>query len=75
VTVAQVQRAAVVDVQKHRPAVQAQFVLVVDAGADWVDEPVVRDGNIITSRTPDDLPVFLKTIVEAVAELAPVEAR
>jgi protease I len=40
-----------------------------NAGADWVDEPVVRDGNIITSRTPDDLPLFLRTIVEAVAEI------
>ena len=48
---------------------------VINAGADWVDEPVVRDGNIITSRTPDDLPVFLRTIIEAVTELAPVETR
>ena len=46
-----------------------------NAGADWVDEPVVRDGNIITSRTPDDLPVFLKSIIEAIGELAPVSAR
>lgn len=46
-----------------------------NAGADWVDEPVVRDGNIITSRTPDDLPMFLRTIIEAVAELAPVAAQ
>ena len=48
---------------------------VTNAGADWVDEPVVRDGNIITSRTPDDLPVFLRTVIEAVAEVAPVEMR
>jgi protease I len=46
---------------------------VSNAGADWVDEPVVRDGNIITSRTPDDLPLFLRAIIEAVVELAPVE--
>lgn len=36
-----------------------------NAGAIWVDEPVVRDGNIITSRKPADLPKFSKTIIEA----------
>jgi protease I len=33
------------------------------AGADWVDRDVVVDGNLITSRTPDDLPVFMKAII------------
>src|SRR5262249_20516273 len=41
---------------------------VTNAGADWVDEPVVRDGNIITSRVPDDLPTFVRTVIDAVAE-------
>jgi protease I len=36
-----------------------------NAGAIWVDEPVVRDGNIITSRKPADLPRFDKAIIEA----------
>jgi protease I len=36
-----------------------------NAGATWVDEPVVRDGNIITSRRPFDLPKFNKAIIEA----------
>jgi protease I len=36
-----------------------------NAGASWVDEPVVRDGNIITSRKPADLPKFNKVIIEA----------
>ena len=36
-----------------------------NAGAVWVDEPVVRDGNIITSRKPADLPKFNKAVVEA----------
>ena len=36
-----------------------------NAGAIWVDEPVVRDGNIITSRRPVDLPKFNKAIAEA----------
>jgi len=38
-----------------------------NAGADWVDEPVVQDGNIITSRKPADLPMFDKAIIDAVA--------
>ena len=37
-----------------------------NAGADWVDEPVVQDGNIITSRKPADLPMFDKAIINAV---------
>ncbi|MBC7109244.1 MAG: DJ-1/PfpI family protein, partial [Methanomassiliicoccales archaeon] len=36
-----------------------------NAGAIWVDEPVVVDGNIITSRVPQDLPVFVKTLITA----------
>jgi protease I len=35
-----------------------------NAGAIWVDEPVIKDGNIITSRKPADLPKFNKTIIE-----------
>lgn len=41
-----------------------------NAGAKWVDEEVVRDGNIITSRKPADLEAFCRTIVDAVAERA-----
>ncbi|WP_433169396.1 type 1 glutamine amidotransferase domain-containing protein [Kribbella sp. CA-247076] len=37
-----------------------------NAGAEWVDETVVTDGNLITSRKPDDLPAFTKTLLEAV---------
>ena len=36
-----------------------------NAGAEWVNAPVVQDGNIITSRKPADLPRFNKTIIEA----------
>lgn len=36
---------------------------LVNAGADWVDEEVVEDGNMITSRKPDDLEAFSKTIL------------
>ena len=35
-----------------------------NAGAIWVDEPVVVDGNIITSRVPQDLPAFVKALIE-----------
>ena len=38
---------------------------LVHAGADWVDETVVVDGNLITSRTPDDLPAFMMAIIDA----------
>lgn len=38
-----------------------------NARADWVDEPVVTDGNIITSRRPDDLPDFCDAIVGALS--------
>lgn len=37
---------------------------VVNAGAEWVDEAVVRDGNWISSRHPGDLPQFDRAIVE-----------
>ena len=36
-----------------------------NAGAEWIDLPVVRDGNIITSRRPADVPRFNKAIIEA----------
>lgn len=39
-----------------------------NAGAEWVDEPVVRDGNLISSRVPSDLPAFHSTLIEALAE-------
>ena len=38
------------------------------AGAHWVDQEVVQDGNLITSRSPDDLPAFMRTILSAVAQ-------
>ena len=40
---------------------------VVNAGATWVDEEVVVDGHIITSRKPEDLPAFTLAFLKAVA--------
>jgi protease I len=36
-----------------------------NAGADWVDESIVIDDNLITSRKPDDLPAFNDAIIAA----------
>ena len=33
---------------------------LINAGAQWVDQEVVVDGNLVTSRIPDDLPAFMK---------------
>ena len=38
---------------------------LVNAGANWIDQEVVVDGKLITSRKPDDLPAFMKAIIEA----------
>ena len=36
-----------------------------NAGGEWVDEALVTDGNLITSRKPDDLPTFCGAVVES----------
>ena len=36
-----------------------------NAGGEWVDEALVTDGNLITSRNPDDLPTFCGAVVES----------
>ena len=38
-----------------------------NAGAEWVDEEVVVDGTLITSRDPDDLPAFVGALEDALA--------
>ena len=47
---------------------------VINAGGKYVDAEVIRDGNLITSRKPDDLPAFLTAIMQAVKELKPALA-
>jgi protease I len=39
-----------------------------NAGANWVDEKVVTDGQFITSRNPDDIPDFSKALIDQIAE-------
>ncbi|MEM3479597.1 MAG: type 1 glutamine amidotransferase domain-containing protein [Candidatus Bathyarchaeia archaeon] len=41
---------------------------VINAGAKYEDSPVVRDGNIITSRVPSDLPLFCREIIKALSQ-------
>ena len=41
---------------------------MVNAGAKYVDREVVRDGNLITSRKPDDLPAFMRAFIQALGE-------
>ena len=39
-----------------------------NAGGEWVDEEVVTDQGLVTSRNPDDLPAFCSKLVEEIAE-------
>src|SRR3954447_9851235 len=39
-----------------------------NAGGEWVDEEVVVDGGIVTSRKPDDIPAFNKKMIEEFCE-------
>jgi protease I len=39
-----------------------------NAGAEWVDQEVVVDNGLVTSRNPDDIPAFNKKIIEEFAE-------
>ncbi|HET7816728.1 MAG TPA: type 1 glutamine amidotransferase domain-containing protein [Sphingomicrobium sp.] len=39
-----------------------------NAGANWVDEPAVTDGNIVTSRNPDDVQAFTEAVLRLVGQ-------
>lgn len=41
---------------------------IANAGGKWVDETVCQDGNLITSRKPDDLDAFCETIIKVVGQ-------
>jgi protease I len=40
---------------------------MVAAGATWVDRETVKDGDLITARKPDDLPRFVRTLIDALS--------
>ena len=45
------------------------FVAIfINAGANWVDEEVVTDRGLVTSRSPQDLAAFNKKMIEEIAE-------
>lgn len=44
---------------------------MVNAGVTWVDAPLVVDGNLVSSRTPADLPVFAKGMVDWLKQVSP----
>jgi protease I len=44
---------------------------LVHAGARWVDQEVVVDGNLVTSRTPEDLPAFMRAVIGVLKSPAP----
>src|SRR6185312_178104 len=46
---------------------------MVNAGANWVDREVARDGMLVTSRSPADLPAFMRTTIAALRELRGVD--
>ena len=41
---------------------------------EWVDEEVAVDKNLITSRNPDDIPAFNRTMIEKIASIEPARA-
>lgn len=41
---------------------------LLNAGAKWVDQQVAKDGNIVTSRKPDDIPAFNTAMIELFSE-------
>jgi protease I len=41
-----------------------------NAGGEWVDEPVVMDGKLVTSRKPDDIPAFNQAILQRLEQSA-----
>lgn len=45
---------------------------MVNAGANWLDQQVVRDGNLVTSRGPQDMGAFVRATVELFGEVAPI---
>lgn len=55
------------DVVRGRQVTSYQAIKddLIHAGGNWVDKEVAVDGNLITSRTPEDLPAFARAILQA----------
>lgn len=47
---------------------------MVNAGAEWEDAEVVVDGNLVSSRRPDDLPAFMRALLEVAVAAEPAPA-
>ena len=62
---------ATADIVKGRPVTSVPVIKddVIHAGGDWQNEPVVVDGNLITSQLPNDLPLFLQRILGALEKV------
>lgn len=63
---------ATADIVNGRPVTSVPVIKddVIHAGGDWQNEPVVVDGNLITSQLPNDLPQFLQQILGALEKLS-----
>jgi protease I len=46
-----------------------------NAGAEWVDQAVVVDGNLVTSRKPDDLPAFNRELLALIRKAGEPSAK
>ncbi|MBC7570422.1 MAG: type 1 glutamine amidotransferase [Spirosoma sp.] len=46
-----------------------------NAGANWIDQQVVTDGNLVTSRKPDDITAFNKAFIELITTSASADAQ
>lgn len=53
---------------KHLTSWPSLRVDLENAGAEWQDSEVVESGNLITSRKPDDIPAFTRTLIRALQE-------
>jgi protease I len=61
---------ATADIVNGRPVTSVPVIKddVIHAGGDWRNEPVVVDGNLITSQLPNDLPQFLEQIIQSLEQ-------
>jgi len=53
---------------KRLTSVKQVAIDIINAGGEYVNEPVVIDGNLITSRHPFDLPAFVNAIIDSLSK-------